>query len=111
MEAESARQGPRRSPLLAKCLETLRAREAELHARGVLHAAVFGSVARGDDDEKSDVDILIQVDYKTFSGFEGLFDLEEEFSQDFGCSVDVVTMGGLKSPKHDHIRREMVMAF
>jgi hypothetical protein len=25
--------------------------------------------------------------------------------------VDVVSMGGLKSPKHDHIRKEMVFAF
>lgn len=111
METKSARQGLSRSPLLTQCLETLRMREADLHARGVLHAAVFGSVARGEDDEKSDVDIIIQVDYKTFPGFGGLFDLEEELSREFNRSVDVVTMGGLKSPKHDHIRREMVLAF
>jgi predicted nucleotidyltransferase len=91
MEAESTH--PLRSQLLTKCLETLLAHKTELQARGVLHAAIFGSVARGDDDEKSDLD------------------LEEEFSREFGRSVDIVTMGGLKSPKHDHIRREMVMAF
>src|ERR1700730_246147 len=99
MEAKSTYQGPPRSPLLTKCLNTLRVREAELHARGVLHAAVFGSVARGEDDDKSDVDIIIQVDYKVFRDFAALFELEEEFSQEFGRAVDVVTMGGLKSPK------------
>ena len=111
MEATSAHPGSPYSPMLTKCLETLRERESELRARGVLHAAIFGSVARGEDDEKSDVDVIVQVDYKVFAGFSGLFDLEEEFSREFGRSVDVVTMGGLKSPKHDHIRKEMVMAF
>lgn len=52
--------------MLTKCLETLRERESELRARGVLHAAIFGSVARGEDDEKSDVDVIVQVDYKVF---------------------------------------------
>jgi predicted nucleotidyltransferase len=112
MGAESARQGA--SPygsLLAKCLTIFREREPNLRRRGVLHIGVFGSVARGDYDEKSDVDVIVQVDYQVFRDFAGLFDLEEEFSKEFGRSVDVVTVGGLKSPKHDHIRKEMVMAF
>lgn len=111
MNAEAARRSPLHSPLLSQCLEVLRAQEKELHARGILHAAIFGSVARGEDDEKSDIDVIIQVDYKAFSGFGGLFDLEEELSRAFGRSVDVVTLGGLKSPKHDHIRRDMIAAF
>jgi predicted nucleotidyltransferase len=111
MEAKSVSHIPYRSPLLAKCLEMLRAREAELHARGVVHAAILGSVARGEDDEKSDVDVIVQVDPKVFPDFAALFDLEEEFSRDLGRSVDVVPMGGLKSPKHDRIRKEMVFAF
>jgi predicted nucleotidyltransferase len=111
VSTEDARREPLHSELLTKCLEALRAREKELHARGVLHAAIFGSVARGDDNERSDVDVIVQVDPKIFPDFAALFDLEEEFSRDFGRSVDVVPMGGLKSPKHDGIRREMVMAF
>jgi len=89
----------------------LRARKTELHARGIVHAAIFGSVARGEDDEESDVDVIVQVDPKVFPDIAALFDFEEEFSRAFGRSVDVVPMGGLKSPKHDRIRREMIMAF
>lgn len=43
-------------------LGVLRAHEAELKQRGVMHAAVFGSVARGEDNPESDVDILVTLD-------------------------------------------------
>jgi uncharacterized protein len=112
MGAESARQGaPPYGPLLAKCLTTFREREPDLRKRGVLHIGVFGSVARGDYDDESDVDVIVQVDYQVFRDLVGLLELKDEFSQAFSRPVDVVSMGGLKSPKHDHIRKEMVLAF
>lgn len=43
-------------------LGALRAHEGELKRLGVLHAAVFGSVARGEDTPESDVDILVTLD-------------------------------------------------
>jgi uncharacterized protein len=48
--------------------------------------AVFGSMARGDDREGSDVDILVTFEGKaTFDNFMGLkLDLEDLF----GCRVD-----------------------
>ena len=42
-------------------LERLRDCEAELRARGVAHAALFGSVARGDDRPDSDIDIMVEI--------------------------------------------------
>ena len=47
--------------LLAGILDRLRAHEAQLRARGVLHVAVFGSVARDDDRPDSDVDLLVDL--------------------------------------------------
>jgi predicted nucleotidyltransferase len=99
------------SPLLKQCLHMLQAREAALHARGVLHAAVFGSVARGDEREGSDIDVIVEVQRGVGFGLTGLLDLQEELTRDFGRSVDVVSMGGLKSPKHDRILRDMIVAF
>ena len=53
--------GPRilddRNPIL----RTLRALEPELHAAGVLHVSVFGSVARGEDTASSDVDLALDL--------------------------------------------------
>ena len=38
----------------------LRRHETALRARGVAHAAIFGSVARGDNRPNSDVDVLVE---------------------------------------------------
>jgi predicted nucleotidyltransferase len=111
MKAKKSRKSFFQSPLLAECLTTLRAHEVDLRKRGVIHVGIFGSVARGDYDEESDVDVIVQVDYNIFPDLVGLLELKDEFSQAFARPVDVVSMGGLKSPKHDHIRHEMVMAF
>ncbi|MGD0297032.1 MAG: nucleotidyltransferase domain-containing protein [Bryobacteraceae bacterium] len=47
---------------LAGVFETLKEHEAELQRLGILHAAVFGSVARGEAHFKSDIDVLIDLD-------------------------------------------------
>ncbi len=39
----------------------LRENEATLKARGVSHAALFGSRARGEDQADSDIDIFVEI--------------------------------------------------
>jgi uncharacterized protein len=43
-------------------IEVLRRHRDDLRARGVTHAALFGSVARGESGPGSDLDILIELD-------------------------------------------------
>jgi predicted nucleotidyltransferase len=43
-------------------IATLRAHEPELRHRGVLHAALFGSVARNEATLASDIDIMVEID-------------------------------------------------
>lgn len=64
---------------------------------------MFGSVARGDDDEFSDIDFL--VDFEDGSSLFDLLHLTEELETLLGVPVDVVSTGGLKD-RDDHIRRE-----
>src|SRR5437867_4903186 len=45
-----------------EALKILRRSEGALRARGVAHAALFGSMARGDDRPDSDIDILVEFD-------------------------------------------------
>ena len=75
-------------------LLTLRAHEMELKAAGVLSLSIFGSAARGESSEDSDVDIAVRL-AGDFSGpgldyFSCLDDLEMRLSQILGCNVDVI---------------------
>lgn len=74
------------------------------HHRG-RSAALFGSVARGDDTPESDIDFL--VEFEPGSSLFDLMDLQEALGQLLGVPVDVVSVGGLKD-RDDHIRREAV---
>ena len=68
-------------------------------------AYLFGSTARGDDGESSDIDLLIE-----FEEGSSLFDLkhvEEDLSGLLGVHVDVVSAGGLLE-RDEHIRREAI---
>jgi len=74
---------------------------------GVKSLAVFGSMARGDDREGSDVDVLVTFEGKaTFDNFMGLkLDLEEMF----GRSVDLLTPNCLRPEMQVEIEREAIL--
>ncbi len=71
---------------------------------GVRSLALFGSMARGDDREGSDVDVLVTFEGKaTFDNFMGLkLDLEDLF----GRSVDLLTPKCLRPEMQAEIDKE-----
>ncbi len=73
---------------------------------GARNVRVFGSVARREDDEKSDIDLLVDVGPGRTPFFPGglLADLEELL----GCKVDVVTPEGLHWYIKDRVLKEAV---
>ena len=73
---------------------------------GAYNVRIFGSVARDEADEESDVDILIDAGPKRTPWFpEGLIvDLEELL----GRKVDVVTAKGLRKRIKDCVLKEAV---
>ena len=103
--------GTRRSDVLERSLLALRERETILRAKGILHAAIFGSVARGDDGADSDVDVLVELAREARVGTSEMLQIERDLGSALGRKVEVVSRGGLKSPKHDHVIAEMVPAF
>lgn len=74
----------------------LREHEAALKARGVAHAALFGSRARGDARPDSDTDIMIEIDPAARIGVYEYVGLQEYIGSLFEGPVDVVNREGLK---------------
>lgn len=60
----------------------------------VSRIGVFGSVVRGEDNEKSDVDIL--VDFSKPIGMFEFIDLEEHLATKINTKVDLVSRKALK---------------
>ena len=60
----------------------------------VLKAWLFGSYARGEETPRSDVDLLVQLDYTKLDGF-GFFGMWGDLERLLGRSVDLVTENSL----------------
>ena len=65
---------------------------------------VFGSVARGEANEKSDLDLLVH--FRQGASLFDLIDLKEEAEKLLGLDVDVVSDGGLSPYLKDRILNE-----
>lgn len=81
----------------SEALETLRRFEPALRGRGVKHAALFGSVARGSDGPDSDIDIMIEIDPEARITVFEYVDLKEYIAGLFDRPVDIVNREALKS--------------
>jgi predicted nucleotidyltransferase/DNA-binding XRE family transcriptional regulator len=81
-------------PLGRRVVQHRRALSRATAAHGASNLRVFGSVARGEDNEDSDVDLL--VDLAPGSGLLGLAALERDLSQILQAKVDVVPASDLK---------------
>jgi predicted nucleotidyltransferase len=92
-------------------IATLRKYEGELRARGVAHAAVFGSVARGDHRPGSDLDIMIDVAPDAPLTVFGYVGLKEYIAGLFEGPVDVVTREALKPYVRPAATADAIYAF
>jgi predicted nucleotidyltransferase len=77
-------------------LHRLRENEAALRKRGVAHAALFGSRARGDQGPESDTDIMIEFDPTARITVFDYAGLKDYIAALFDGRVDVVNRDGLK---------------
>lgn len=91
----------------------LRENEAALRARGVAHAALFGSRARGDDrpDSDIDIDILIEIDPNAPVGVFEYVAIAQFLADLFEAKVDVANRNKLKALVRPSAEREAVHAF
>jgi predicted nucleotidyltransferase len=92
-------------------LDRLRESERALRERGVTHAAVFGSRARGDNRPDSDTDIMIDVDPEAHISVYDYVGLKEYIASLFDGPVDVVSRDGLKPYVRPAATADAVYAF
>ncbi|MGD9703408.1 MAG: nucleotidyltransferase family protein [Acidimicrobiia bacterium] len=91
-------------------LDELRSRRSEIievaRSRGASRVRVFGSVARGEDSEDSDVDFLVDLEPgRNLMDLGGLLmDLRDLLQRD----VDVVTEAGLRTRVAEHVLADAV---
>jgi predicted nucleotidyltransferase len=73
---------------------------------GAYNVRIFGSVARGEADEQSDIDLLVNMEPgRSLFDLGGLLaDLEDLLR----CNVDVVTEDGLRNRIRDRVLNEAI---
>jgi predicted nucleotidyltransferase len=92
-------------------LQILRTHESELRLLGVSHAAVFGSVARGEARAGSDIDVLVELDEHRSMGIFEYARLKLSINELLDGAGDVVNRRTLKPLLRDNILRDAIHAF
>lgn len=74
----------------------------------VSELGIFGSYVRGEQNEGSDVDVLVEFDTNFRFGLLTFCELESYLSEKIGLKVDLVMKDGLKPKIGQQILREVV---
>jgi predicted nucleotidyltransferase len=92
-------------------LDRLRENERALRERGVIHAALFGSRARGDDRPDSDIDILVEIEPQAGIGLFEYVGIKHYLEDLFAARVDIANLAYLKPLVRPRAEREAIYAF
>lgn len=91
-------------------LKIIRDKLDEIKKFHVISLAIFGSVARDEASEKSDIDILVEFDPDAKVGLFMFLDLKEYLSDILGCEVDLGTFRSLRKEFRETVFKEMIRA-
>jgi hypothetical protein len=93
---------------LQNILQTLRTHMPELQKKYPIgRLGVFGSYARGEADEKSDIDIAVEINGPMGLSFIAMADEIEDL---FGRKTDVVPLRSIKPKYLQSVQKEIVYA-
>jgi uncharacterized protein len=93
----------------------LRAHENELRAAGVTSLALFGSAARGEQHEDSDIDVVVRLSDEArrggFAYFGRIDSLSRRLAEILDRPVDVVAEPIIKDRLRREIEKDRIVAF
>lgn len=98
-------------PSAEQLLETLKSHEADLRELGVTRIGVFGSVARGEASENSDIDLFAELDREKKIGLIAYAGIVDHLKEMLGRSVDLVQCPAKKAHMREAIEKEGMIAF
>ena len=96
----------RRDEVIAR----LKAREPELKRLGVVHLYLFGSAARDEARDDSDVDLFFDYEEGQFGLFD-LMDVQDRASDILGRKADVMTRDSIHKVLRARIEADAVRVF
>src|ERR1044072_3274882 len=92
--------------------ETQKVISASFANKPVLRAYLFGSYARGEATDESDVDVLVELDYANGGGdFGNYLQMMDDLTDRFGRKVDLVSANGLSKFIAPYIHKDKLLLY
>ena len=82
-----------------------------LKEAGVVRSSLFGSVARGESNDESDIDILVEFDKEKVPGLFGFVGLQQDLEDILGRKIDLLTYNSIHPFIRDNIMKEQVVIY
>ena len=93
---------------MPKLLDELRSKREKIYdiasEYGVSNIRIFGSVARGEESEDSDVDLLVSINYKNYGSGFARVDFKNRIEKFLHHKVDILTEKSL----HPSIKQTII---
>jgi uncharacterized protein len=93
-----------------EAMDRLRRHEPDLKRLGVEHLYLFGSTARGEARDDSDIDLFFDYQKGKLGLFE-LMDVKAYTTEILGCSTDIMTRDSLHNALRQDIEATAVRVF
>ena len=97
--------------LTEQVLATLRAHEAELRQAGIRRLSLFGSVARGDYEANSDVDLAVEFDPSARMDLIRQVGLERQIGETIGRTVEILAEPTESQRLRANVERDRLVVF